>query len=72
MKTKLCKDCGEEKPIERFSQMKNYNNTDTTYYKPYCKDCMTERMNKWREKNREKFLAYQAKWHRKYYKKKKV
>lgn len=55
---KICKDCGENKPLsEYYSQEKIRKKTSETYiyYQPYCKECATKRAKKWQDDNYEQY-----------------
>jgi len=58
--TRVCKDCGEEKPLNGFYTYKSGRNTG----KPYsnCKVCRNAKGAAWRKENPEKSLAYTQKW----------
>ena len=55
MRLKVCKDCGESKPLEKFYPTANY-------VQSYCKDCRKIRSSIWAknnpERNRAKALKY--------------
>ena len=51
MENKVCKKCGEDKPIQEF-RLQKY--TKHEYYKSICKLCERENNKLYREKNREK------------------
>ena len=59
---KPCRDCNKKKPLIDFGTRKNYNKSGKVYYKSSCKKCMVQRMQKWIEKNREKYKTYQTKY----------
>lgn len=48
--TKVCKHCGEEKPLSE------YNKITSGYPQPYCKPCDSKRKKKHHEANRDKIL----------------
>ena len=52
MKTKKCQDCGETKKVDKFGVRQK------GWLVAYCKDCVSKRSLKWREKNRERYNAY--------------
>ena len=60
---KLCKDCGEEKNINKFVfrsyRLKTGKNEGKQIRHTYCKLCMVRRSKEWIEKNREKYRNYQ-------------
>jgi hypothetical protein len=51
---KLCRDCGEVKPISEFWKNKNHS----TGYKVDCKDCARKRNRKWESENKERRSEY--------------
>lgn len=62
MELKLCRNCKTKKPLEDFNRRNN-----NKYIISYCKPCVILRVEKWRKKNRKRFLVYQAKAHRERY-----
>ena len=70
-KKKLCTDCGEMLPLKDFGTRPNNNKTNKIYYKTFCKPCMVQRTNRWREKNVDKHNEYQRRYQREHYKRKK-
>jgi hypothetical protein len=60
MKTKICRDCGKEKPIEEFTKHRRMNGG----YDTRCKECNTKAFHNWKKNNREKFLNYQNKYNK--------
>lgn len=60
IETKLCKNCGETKPLSEFHRRRKSSD------KPYswCKTCNNSRANEWRRRNREKANARTRKWFR--------
>lgn len=57
MKTKECKDCKVEMPIEEFLPLLRGK-----YYKSYCKSCMYKRQRTYESKNKKKIKAIRKKW----------
>lgn len=57
--TRVCRKCGQEKPLEEFAKKKGcvLGRTHT------CKQCEAERYRKWRAANSEKRWEYNRKWH---------
>lgn len=58
---KYCHACNTVKKTSEYSIRKTKNGS---YLNSYCKACMTKRMKKWREANREKFNKYQREYQR--------
>lgn len=56
--TRVCRKCGQEKPLEEFAKNKGcvLGRTHT------CKQCEAERYRKWRAANSEKRWEYNRKW----------
>ena len=56
--TRVCRKCGQEKPLEEFAKDKGcvLGRTHT------CKQCEAERYRKWRAANSEKRWEYNRKW----------
>ena len=56
--TRVCRKCGQEKPLEEFAKDKGcvLGRTHT------CKQCEAERYRKWRAANPEKRWEYNRKW----------
>lgn len=56
--TRVCRKCGQEKPLEEFAKNKGcvLGRTHT------CKQCEAERYRKWRAANPEKRWEYNRKW----------
>ena len=56
--TRVCRKCGQEKPLEEFAKNKEcvLGRTHT------CKQCEAERYRKWRAANSEKRWEYNRKW----------
>ena len=56
--TRVCRKCGQEKPLEEFAKNKGceLGRTHT------CKRCEAERYRKWRAANSEKRREYNRKW----------
>ena len=52
MKTKVCKDCGQEKSLDNFYK-------SGKYYKSYCKICSTKKANKWNKEHRKEISKKQ-------------
>jgi hypothetical protein len=57
--TRVCRKCGQEKPLEEFVK----NKTSALGRKHICKQCEQERYRKWRAANSEKRWEYNRKWH---------
>ncbi len=53
MQTKLCNQCGYEKPLEEFTRSKKSNNYkgSSSEYHTYCKSCNAERARNWRKEH---------------------
>ena len=66
---KRCPDCRKIKSLDEFSDRKTKSGT---YKKTHCKSCMVIRTNKWKEKNRDKYLNYIKKYSKKKYYEKKL
>ncbi len=60
MEVKVCKRCGVEKPIEKFS----HNKTRRDGLQDYCKVCNGEINKHWLNQHREQYRDYQAKWYK--------
>lgn len=67
-KTKVCGDCGKEKPLSEYTRYAYRNRYVSsgevkTYWgfrcTTYCKPCMGARSVAWRKANPERFRAYQ-------------
>jgi hypothetical protein len=56
--TRVCRKCGQEKPLSEFVKDK----TCALGYSHTCKQCNAERNRKWRAANPEKVLEYNRKW----------
>ena len=56
--TRVCRKCGQEKPLEEFVKDK----TCALDHGHTCKQCNAERNRKWRAANPEKVLEYNRKW----------
>ena len=56
--TRVCRKCGQEKPLEEFVKDK----TRALGHRHTCKQCNAERKRKWRAANPEKVLEYKRKW----------
>jgi hypothetical protein len=52
--TKLCASCGKRKDVSCFTKR-----TGMECYASYCKPCAVAKSVEWRDKNRERFDAYQ-------------
>ena len=65
--TKVCSRCKRELPKTEFH--KASRSKDGLY--TYCKECNTERLREWREKNRERSREYNRSYWKSYYKKNK-
>jgi len=57
--TRVCRKCGQEKPLEEFVKDK----TSALGHRHTCKQCEQERYRKWRAANSEKRWEYNRKWH---------
>lgn len=62
IKNKICIDCSVKKSIKEFYKRNNYSNTNTVYYKGYCKDCTFKRVAVWKKANKERFNEYHKKY----------
>ena len=58
--TKVCKDCGIEKSIDRFSRSHSKARGADAGYSPYCKPCVTIRTALWAIENPEKVAKHKA------------
>ena len=56
--TRVCRKCGQEKPLSEFVKDK----TCALGYSHTCKQCNAERNRKWRAANPEKVREYNRKW----------
>jgi hypothetical protein len=56
--TRMCRKCGQEKPLSEFVK----NKTCALGYSHTCKQCNAERNRKWRAANPEKVREYNRKW----------
>lgn len=56
--TRVCRKCGQEKPLSEFVKDK----TCALGYSHTCKQCNAERNRKWRAANPEKVLECKRKW----------
>ena len=56
--TRVCRKCGQEKPLSEFVKDK----TCALGYSHTCKQCNAERNRKWRAANPEKIREYKRKW----------
>ena len=56
--TRVCRKCGQEKPLSEFVKDK----TCALGYSHTCKQCNAERNRKWRAANPEKVWEYNRKW----------
>jgi hypothetical protein len=65
--TKVCRDCGEEKPITEFYCRKD----GTNYHAPDCKPCSITKTLQWRADNPEKSKVYERRRKREYTEKRK-
>jgi len=59
--TKICKRCGTEKLLIKFSR----NKTKRDGLQDYCKDCNGEINKQWLIQHREQYRQYQADWYKK-------
>ena len=57
--TRVCRKCGQEKPLSEFVKDK----TCALGHRHTCKQCEQERYRKWRAANSEKRWEYNRKWH---------
>ena len=57
--TRVCRKCGQEKPLSEFVKDK----TCALGHRHTCKQCEQERYRKWRAANSEKRWGYNRKWH---------
>lgn len=55
--TRVCRKCGQEKPLEEFAK----NKECVLGHSHICKQCKAERNRKWRAANPEKVLEYKRK-----------
>ena len=56
--TRVCRKCGQEKPLEEFAK----NKECALCYRHTCKQCDRERLRKWRAANPEKMRERTRKW----------
>ena len=56
--TRVCRKCGQEKPLEEFAKDKEC----VLGHSHICKQCKAERNRKWRAANPEKVREYDRKW----------
>lgn len=63
MKTKICTRCKKRKSVDDFTVRRNTSNTNTIYRKAACKKCSVILTTKWYQKNKDRVLAYQKKYH---------
>ena len=63
-KKKICPKCKEGKRLAKFGDRKyTLKNGEIKITKAsHCRDCNIQRVNEWKEKNKEKFSNYQAKY----------
>jgi len=59
METKICNKCKIQKELTEFYKLKSSKDG----YNGWCKICLNEKNNKWRENNREVALTYSKKWY---------
>ena len=59
METKICTKCKIEKELTDFFKLKSSKDG----YNGWCKICLNEKNNKWRENNREIALTYSKNWY---------
>ncbi len=60
MKTKICKRCQRDKPLEEFSR----NKTRRDGLQDYCKVCNGKINKQWLGQHREQYREYQARWYK--------
>jgi len=67
-KTKVCRICNTEKPIEEFRLNKDTRNGKVYVYRKYlCIDCQTKRDNKYREENKSALAVTAKKYYQEHY-----
>lgn len=62
--SKICSDCGKEKPLSEFYTQNKHSKKrgNWLYYNPECKECTLKRTRKWRADNPKRFLKYNTEY----------
>ena len=63
-KSKICNDCGEDKPVRAFSKRKYGTNKGIkTLLLFACRLCMKSRAYAWQDKNKKKYQEYMSNYY---------